>query len=460
MKTERMRISGVTIIKPTQLKTEHTWSIETNNTINNMHHFEEKQERITYIKEKGTLESPRLQIGDKAQGMIISCLKGSILAVIFDLRKSSPSYLQKETIELSDNNNYELYIPKGIAYGYQTLTDSVILSSKYDNDFDKEKERCINYQDKTLNMTWPINNIIISDEDKAGLSFEEYQKSTKKILITGGKKALPMALKNILEKLHYQVLTPSLAEFNIIFPESVENYFKNHQPDIVIHTAGYYDVDQAEIEKVDCNLTNVIGTSNVCKIADKYYCKVIYLSNEHVFDGKKDSPYSPYDEPNPINHYGYTKMLAENIADGTRCPIIIRTSRLFDNYDESFLNNIIYLAKEKDTIHVVNDQIGSPTYAVDLAKAISQIVELDKCGYYHITNKNACSYYEYAKQICEIKGFTTKIIPISSEEYRKQYPESALRPQNGCLEDSLHDFEMPTYQDALIRCLKKDNHSS
>ena len=116
------------------------------------------------------------------------------------------------------------------------------------------------------------------------------------------------------------------------------------------------------------------------------------------------------------------------------------------------------LAQTHSKITVVDDQIGSPTYVVDLAKAIVSIVTTDNYGIYHVTNKDYCSFYEFAKKICSLNNIDVSIIPISSEEFRRKNPTSVLRPKNSRMEDNLHNIEMPTYEDALKRCLKKDNH--
>ena len=457
MEIEYTKIPGVVIIKPTKFNDNRGWFMETFSKDKYNIDFNGMQDNVSFTKTKGTIRGMHLQIGDHSQAKIVSCLKGKLLDVAYDLRKDSPTYLQKIAVELSDENNYQLVIPRGLAHGFQTLSDDVIFMYKCDNLYDKPSERCIHYLDKTFNMDWPIKDVIISDKDKLGLTTEEYENSLHKVLITGASGLLGSALKRLLEQMHFQVLAPSSQELDVTRLSLVDEYFAQNKPDIVVHCAAYTDVNKAETENNLCNLINVVGTANIKKACEKTGSKLAYISTEYVFDGTKEKPYLPNDTANPINHYGFTKYLGENIVRELDNSFIIRTSWLYDNYGNGFPQKIMKLAQTHPKITVVDDQIGSPTYVVDLAKAIVSIVTTDNYGIYHVTNKDYCSFYEFAKKICSLNNIDVSIIPISSEEFRRKNPTSVLRPKNSRMEDNLHNIEMPTYEDALKRCLKKDN---
>lgn len=458
MEIIKTEIPGVLLIKTQKFEDNRGWFMETYNESKHLFSFNDVQDNVSFTKNKGTIRGMHLQIKDSAQGKIVTCLKGKILDVVYDLREDSPTYLQKASFELSDENNYLLLIPRGLAHGFQTLSDNVIFMYKCDNVYNKSSERCISYLDKTLNMDWPIKDVIVSEKDKLGLTTDEYNNSLKKVLLIGASGLLGSALKEELENLKYNVLTPTHTELDITKDFMLDQYFIKNKPDIVINCAAYTNVNKAETESRLCNLINVIGTNNIvnaCKITGS---KLVYLSTEYVFDGKKQSPYVPNDETNPLNVYGYTKMLGENIVKDLEEHYIIRTSWLYDNYGNGFPQKIINLANSHKEITVVNDQIGSPTYVKDLAKGITKIISTNNYGIYHLTNKGYCSFYDLANKVKELQNLDLTITPISSEEYRKSHPDSVLRPQNSRMIDNIHNIELPNYEDALIRCLKKDNH--
>ena len=451
------KIPGVLLIKTQKFEDNRGWFMETFNESNQLFDFKDAQDNVSFTKHKGTIRGMHLQIKDASQGKIVTCLKGKLIDVVYDLREESPTYLQKATFELSDENNYLLLIPRGLAHGFQTLSDDVLFMYKCDNVYNKLSERCISYLDKTLNMDWPIKDVIISEKDKLGLTTEEYKNSLHTVLLIGGSGLLGRALKKQLEDLKFNVLAPTHKELDITKDFILDKYFLKYKPDIVINCAAYTNVNNAEKEARLCIITNVVGTANVTKACELINSKLVYISTEYVFDGTKQSPYIPSDKAHPLNLYGYTKMLGENIVKDYKKHFIIRTSWLYDNYGSGFPQKIINLANNHKEITVVDDQVGSPTYVQDLAEGISKIISTDNYGIYHLTNQGYCSFYELANKVKELNDLDLIIKPISSEEYRKEHPDSVLRPKNSRMIDDIHHIELPNYEDALIRCLKKDN---
>ena len=457
MEIEKIEMPGVLIIKPKRYDDNRGWFMETYNINNYIKGFKDAQDNISYTKKAGTIRGIHMQKEPWAQAKIVSCIQGKVLDVLYDLRPDSPTYLEKFTIELSQENNYQLYIPRGIAHGFQTLTNDVIFMYKCDNLYNKESELCISYNDSNLNMKWPIKDIIVSEKDKLGLTTQEYQNSQKKVLLIGASGMLGTALKEQLNNEHYLLLTPSHKELDITNQMMVDNYFVKNTPDYVINCAAYTNVDKAEKEKKKCCFINTIGASNVTKACKKINSTLFHISTEYVFDGTKKTPYITSDIPNPVNYYGFTKSLAETLVKDYYKSFIIRTSWLYDNYGHGFPNKIINLANTHSEINVVYDQIGSPTYVKDLAIAIAKLMQSKDYGIYHITNKDCCSFYELAQKVCLIKNLNISINPISSKEFMKLHPTSVERPLNSRLDNNSFFIDMPRYDDALIRCLKKDN---
>lgn len=189
---------------------------------------------------------------------------------------------------------------------------------------------------------------------------------------------------------------------DITDPSIIDNIIRL-KPDVIIHTAAKTDVDGCELEPDEAYKINVQGTKNIALAAKKSKATIIYLSTDYVFDGEKGSPYIESDKPNPINVYGRTKLEGEievtNIAPSSF--FIIRTAYLFGEGRANFVSHIVDSARTKKTINVWQDQIGSPTYAKDLAGAIYKIVQGAQSGIYHITNTGSCSRYEFAKNVLE-----------------------------------------------------------
>ena len=289
-----------------------------------------------------------------------------------------------------------------------------------------------------------------------------------RILVTGSDGQLGRALQKILSKEDCFFMTRQ--DFDITDEKQTVQQITDVRPEIVIHTAAYTDVDGCEKNPELAERINVIGTENVAKACQKVAAIMFYISTDYVFDGRKGAPYQEKDEPHPLSVYGETKLKGEEVVKKMPKYFIIRTAWLFGPTSplnkleasrgkrrENFVQTILGLAKEKKEIKVVNDQIGCPTYALDLASAIWQLIQRQatsdqRTGIYHITNSGSCSWYEFAKEIIKLKGLKTKVIPIASEEWQKIKPNSAKRPKYSVLDCSKIKklgIKMPPWQEAL-----------
>ena len=230
------------------------------------------------------------------------------------------------------------------------------------------------------------------------------------------------------------------------------------RPDIVIHVAAYTDVDGCERNEQKAFAVNAEGTKYVALAASRCRAKIVYLSTDYVFDGKKKEPYVESDLPHPLNAYGRSKLQGERyVQERMSNGLIVRTQWLYGRYGKNFVASILQQAKEKKALSIVDDQIGSPTYTVDLSKAISALIQFDAQGIFHVANSDGCTWYAFGQSILNLSGMNeVKVIPIASEELGrpavrpsysvfdcqklKEKTGLTLRPWSEALKDYLRTF--------------------
>jgi dTDP-4-dehydrorhamnose reductase len=198
------------------------------------------------------------------------------------------------------------------------------------------------------------------------------------------------------------------------------------RPHLILHIAAYTDVDGCESNEEKAFAVNAEGTKHVALAALEYEAKMVYLSTDYVFDGEKQEPYLESDPPHPLNVYGHSKWKGEQYVLGLmKDVLIIRTQWLYGRYGKNFVTSILQQAREKRTLSIVNDQIGSPTYTADLAKAISTLIQFNAQGIFHVANSDLCSWFTFGQAILKLSGMDdVKVIPISSKELARP----AVRP--------------------------------
>ena len=242
---------------------------------------------------------------------------------------------------------------------------------------------------------------------------------------------------------------------------AVEATIKEVNPDVIIHCAAWTAVDMAEdddkVEKV--RAINAGGTQNIANVAKELDAKMVYISTDYVFDGQGEQPWEPdCKDYKPLNVYGQTKLEGElAVANTLDKYFIVRIAWVFGLNGKNFIKTMLNVAKTHDTVKVVNDQIGTPTYTYDLARLLVDMVETDKYGYYHATNEGGyISWYDFTKEIYRQAGLNTKVLPVTTAEYGLS---KAARPFNSRLDKSKlveNGFTpLPTWQDALSRYLKE-----
>lgn len=274
------------------------------------------------------------------------------------------------------------------------------------------------------------------------------------ILVTGVNGQLGFDVVKELSRRNIECLGIDKSELNIIDSNAVNEYISKLKPQCVIHCAAYTAVDKAEDEEETCSKVNVYGTENIAKACKNIDAKMIYISTDYVFDGQGETPFDIDGNINPLSVYGKTKYEGElKVKEVLDKYFIVRISWVFGANGNNFIKTMLRLGKEKESLNVVCDQIGSPTYTFDLAPLLCDMATSEKYGVYHATNEGFCSWSEFATEIIKKANLNCTINPIPTNEY----PTKAIRPFNSRLSKrSLinSNFKLlPNWQDALDRYL-------
>ena len=280
------------------------------------------------------------------------------------------------------------------------------------------------------------------------------QVSAMKILVTGVKGQLGYDVVNELEKRGIEAVGVDIEEMDITDAASVSRVMHQEAPDAVIHCAAYTAVDAAEENEELCRRVNAGGTRNIAQVCKDLDIKMIYISTDYVFGGQGERPWEPEDDRDPQSVYGQTKYEGElAVQELLDKYFIVRIAWVFGVNGKNFIKTMLRLSENHDTITVVNDQFGSPTYTYDLARLLVDMVLTEKYGVYHATNEGICSWYDFACAIFEEAGIPTTVKPVSTAEYGAK----ASRPANSRMSKEKlteNGFErLPAWQDALKRYL-------
>jgi dTDP-4-dehydrorhamnose reductase len=270
--------------------------------------------------------------------------------------------------------------------------------------------------------------------------------SLHKILITGGNGQLAQAFEHHPLASEFELINLTANDLDITDITSIEDSFGHFNPEIIVNTAAYTMVDQAEQEKEKALLTNHQGAENLAFVCEQYQIPLIHFSTDYIFDGKKNNPYTEEDAANPLNHYGKSKWLGEQaIRQHCEQHIILRVSGVFSEYRNNFYNTMQRLAKNKTPLRVITDQILCPTYAGDIAEAVFTIIKKDSIwGTYNFCSSPPTSWHQFAEAILQQKIFPIKTI---------DYPTAAARPAYSVLDchkiANIYGIKQPSWKEAL-----------
>ena len=287
-----------------------------------------------------------------------------------------------------------------------------------------------------------------------------------KVFVTGIGGQLGYDVINELKRRGYEAIGSDITEsadiqLDITDKAAVERVLTENKPDAVIHCAAWTAVDAAEDDENRGKVyaVNVTGTRNIAEVCQNLNCKMIYISTDYVFNGQGSEPWqADCKDFAPLNYYGQTKLEGELVvAELLDKFFIVRIAWVFGLNGKNFIKTMINVGKKYDTVRVVNDQIGTPTYTYDLARLLVDMVEIDKYGYYHATNEGGyISWYDFCCEFYKQYGLKTKVVPVTTEEYGLS---KAARPFNSRLDKSKLievGFEpLPTWQNAVKRYLEE-----
>jgi dTDP-4-dehydrorhamnose reductase len=285
------------------------------------------------------------------------------------------------------------------------------------------------------------------------------------VLVTGANGQLGQSIQFIANKYpNIQFVYTDFQEMDITNLESCQTAFLKYKPHFCINTAAYTAVDKAESEAEKTHLINAVGPENLAKVCKQYDTILLHISTDFIFDGTSIKPYLENDIPNPQSVYGQTKLEGETtIQKAWEKHFIIRTSWVYSQFGNNFMKTMLRLASEHESLSVVNDQIGTPTNAVDLAQVLMKIIEFchaelvssSNYGIYNFSNEGQCSWYDFANEIFHQKGIKMDLKPIPTSAY----PTPAKRPAYSVLDKtkikSTFDIEINEWQTSLARCINQ-----
>ena len=285
----------------------------------------------------------------------------------------------------------------------------------------------------------------------------------KNILVTGSYGQLGNELHELADQgLPYHFIWTDVDTLDITDKEALRNFINKNPIDLLINCAAYNAVDKAEEEKEIAELINTKAVKLLAEISKEYGAKYIHISTDYVFNGKTFLPYKETDTPNASSVYGISKLKGEKEALKYDNALIIRTAWLYSSYGKNFVKTMLRLGTERESLNVISDQVGTPTYAHDLAKTIISIINHINNnkkdfnpGIYNFSNEGVCSWYDFAVFIMKSAGLSCKVLPIET----KDYPLPANRPFYSVLNKSkirsAFNIEIPHWKESLDKCIKK-----
>ena len=278
-----------------------------------------------------------------------------------------------------------------------------------------------------------------------------------KILVTGGKGQLGCEINKLSSNYNFNWLFSDSDMFDLSDLKNINIFLDKYIPDIIVNCAAYTAVDNAEVDFENANTINHKAVELIAKWSYNNNCKLIHISTDYVYDGTSLIPVKEDTQANPVNNYGKTKLFGDLAClKNNPSSIIIRTAWLYSSFGNNFVKQMINLMKSKSELNVINDQVGSPTFAADLAEVILRIINFNfwKPGIYHYTNFGNVSWFDFANDIKSIFGFDVPIVAVSTCEYFQQ----AKRPKYSLLDNSkiknTFDINQMNYLDSLRKCVK------
>lgn len=279
------------------------------------------------------------------------------------------------------------------------------------------------------------------------------------ILITGANGQLGNEMRRVSAASSNHYIFTDVAELDITNPDAIRKMVNDNHIEVIVNCAAYTNVDKAEDDYEMADLLNNKAVENLAVAAKEVDATLIHVSTDYVFQGDRNIPCCEDWETNPLGVYGKTKLAGEQSLQRVGCKyLIFRTAWLYSSFGKNFVKTMQQLTADRDSLKVVFDQVGTPTYARDLADVIFKVIEeelFDKQGIYHFSNEGVCSWYDFAKEICALSGNTCDIQPCHSDEF----PSKVKRPHFSVLDKtklkSAFNIKVPYWKDSLIKCINE-----
>jgi dTDP-4-dehydrorhamnose reductase/dTDP-4-dehydrorhamnose 3,5-epimerase len=453
MKITKTDIEGVFVIEPKIIGDERGWLCESYRVDTFAAEgidAEFVKDIQTFSSRAGTLRGLHFQNHPFAVSKLVRCARGKVFDVAVDLRPWSKTYKKNFTIILDGASQKQVFIPRGVAHGFLSLEDNCEIMYKYDNYYNPKCDRSVRFDDPEFKIKWPKADYILSKKDAdAPLLRDSDANFNARVLVTGAGGQLGFDMVKKLKSIGVMCLGIDRAECDISNFKSVEKVFKNFKPTAVVHCAAYTAVDKAETEREICFAANVTGTKNIAECAKKTDATMIHISTDFVYDTAKGEILTETSPTKTVNYYAETKLNAEEIVQKTmKKYYILRTNWVFGTHGNNFVKSMLS-QKTNPEISMVDDQVGSPTYTVDMANLIAEMIFSNKFGVYNVSNTGHISKAEFAEAI-----LGRKIRHIKTADFKS----AAERPL--CCATSKQKIvdagftPMPTWQNALERFIK------
>ena len=280
----------------------------------------------------------------------------------------------------------------------------------------------------------------------------------KTILITGSKGQLGNEMQQAAVRYpQFHYIYTDVDELDICDKAALDAFVKANSVNFIVNCAAYTAVDKAEDDVELCYKINSVAVRNIGEVAESNGVKVVHVSTDYVFDGTNHIPYTENQEVCPATVYGKSKLAGEQaLMESCKDSVIIRTAWLYSSFGNNFVKTMIKLGTERDSLNVIFDQIGSPTYAADLAEAIMKVISSEKfvAGIYHFSDEGVCSWYDFTKTIHKIAGITCNVQPIESKDFPARTPRPHYSVLNKAKFKSTYGITIPHWEESLEKCIK------
>ncbi len=279
----------------------------------------------------------------------------------------------------------------------------------------------------------------------------------KNILVTGSKGQLGNEMQIIAKKeFDFIYFFTDVDELDITNVDAIDNFVAGNKIDYIVNCAAYTAVDKAETDFEVCYKINAQAVKNIAEVAKKHNLKVIHVSTDYVFNGENFKPYTEEDKVCPVSVYGKSKLEGEKaLFETMQEAVVIRTSWLYSSFGNNFVKTMMKLGAEREALNVIFDQVGTPTYAADLAEAIVTILKSDDFipGIYHFSNEGVCSWYDFAIKIHQLAGIKCIVRPIESKEYHFPTPRPHYSVLNKAKIKKTYGVDIPHWEKSLKKCI-------